>query len=356
MAHYVAGNTQDEIARKLGISRQAAQRLVSLAIRSGYQGQARSSDRTLHGARRGAQAALRPSGSASSPRPIPVSTSSTLGIAKSPRRNWNVVAAPLGTSDHRHRYRPHDARRRRSITGDGMPDTSWSRWLAPPGPTRFGFVFSTSSFGVRQRARPALPDAAAGHRSLSRGASNFDQPRLGGEPSSISSNGLMLFSLGRRGRATRPPSCRTDHSPAKKPRLCVDWRSRGDHRLGVRFGGRGARRRDHTSASPRRLRRADNRPRDRRRDGAVAAAAVRGALAGRLISGSSPTSRPRSICCSDHRRQKDPKCRILDQDTGFCAVGEIRIDSRQNLWRIFARSAWQCPNGLPHGGNAMKVL
>src|SRR5260370_36072918 len=28
----VAGNTQDEIARKLGISRQAAQRLVSLAI------------------------------------------------------------------------------------------------------------------------------------------------------------------------------------------------------------------------------------------------------------------------------------------------------------------------------------
>ena len=30
--YYVAGNTQDEVARKLGISRQAAQRLVSLAI------------------------------------------------------------------------------------------------------------------------------------------------------------------------------------------------------------------------------------------------------------------------------------------------------------------------------------
>ena len=30
--YYVAGNTQDEIARKLGISRQAAQRLVSLAM------------------------------------------------------------------------------------------------------------------------------------------------------------------------------------------------------------------------------------------------------------------------------------------------------------------------------------
>jgi DNA-binding transcriptional regulator LsrR (DeoR family) len=30
--YYVAGNTQDEIARKLGVSRQAAQRLVSLAV------------------------------------------------------------------------------------------------------------------------------------------------------------------------------------------------------------------------------------------------------------------------------------------------------------------------------------
>src|SRR6202453_417698 len=30
--YYVAGNTQDEIARKLGVSRQTAQRLVSLAI------------------------------------------------------------------------------------------------------------------------------------------------------------------------------------------------------------------------------------------------------------------------------------------------------------------------------------
>ncbi len=30
--YYVAGNTQDEIARKLGVSRQSAQRLVSLAM------------------------------------------------------------------------------------------------------------------------------------------------------------------------------------------------------------------------------------------------------------------------------------------------------------------------------------
>ena len=30
--YYIAGNTQDEIARKLGVSRQTAQRLVSLAV------------------------------------------------------------------------------------------------------------------------------------------------------------------------------------------------------------------------------------------------------------------------------------------------------------------------------------
>ena len=30
--YYVAGNTQDEIAQKLGVSRQSAQRLVSLAV------------------------------------------------------------------------------------------------------------------------------------------------------------------------------------------------------------------------------------------------------------------------------------------------------------------------------------
>src|SRR5579863_2395638 len=33
--YYVAGNTQDEIARKLGISRQSAQRLVSLSVSEG---------------------------------------------------------------------------------------------------------------------------------------------------------------------------------------------------------------------------------------------------------------------------------------------------------------------------------
>ena len=33
--YYVAGNTQDEIARKLGVSRQSAQRLVAMAVSDG---------------------------------------------------------------------------------------------------------------------------------------------------------------------------------------------------------------------------------------------------------------------------------------------------------------------------------
>ena len=33
--YYVAGNTQDQIAAKLGVSRQSAQRLVSLAVSEG---------------------------------------------------------------------------------------------------------------------------------------------------------------------------------------------------------------------------------------------------------------------------------------------------------------------------------
>ena len=33
--YYVAGNTQEEIAAKLGISRQSAQRLVSLSVSEG---------------------------------------------------------------------------------------------------------------------------------------------------------------------------------------------------------------------------------------------------------------------------------------------------------------------------------
>ena len=33
--YYVAGNTQDQIAAKLGVSRQSAQRLVSLAVAEG---------------------------------------------------------------------------------------------------------------------------------------------------------------------------------------------------------------------------------------------------------------------------------------------------------------------------------
>ena len=58
--YYVAGNTQDQMARKLNVSRQAAQRLVaSGGRRRPDQVPSRPSDRRLHRARRGAADALR---------------------------------------------------------------------------------------------------------------------------------------------------------------------------------------------------------------------------------------------------------------------------------------------------------
>ena len=63
--------------------------------RAAHQGQARSSDRALHGARRGAQAALRPAGSAKSPRPIRPRPRRRSASRKPPRPNSNAgCAAP----------------------------------------------------------------------------------------------------------------------------------------------------------------------------------------------------------------------------------------------------------------------
>ena len=58
--YYVAGNTQDEIAQKLGVSRQTAQRLVAMSVSEKLdQGAPRPSDRSLHGARRAAEGPVR---------------------------------------------------------------------------------------------------------------------------------------------------------------------------------------------------------------------------------------------------------------------------------------------------------
>ncbi len=81
--YYVAGNTQDEIARKLGVSRQTAQRLVSLGDeRAAHQGAPRSSDRALHGALGCAADNATISFICEVAPSDPASTSTTLGIAQ----------------------------------------------------------------------------------------------------------------------------------------------------------------------------------------------------------------------------------------------------------------------------------
>ena len=118
--YYVAGNTQDEIARKLGISRQSAQRLVSLAI----------SERLIkvrldHPIAKclelgcGAQAKVR---SAFLRSRADRSCFELDDAWHRPARGGGngALAAQSRTRHHRHRNRAHNARRHRSIAGDGM--------------------------------------------------------------------------------------------------------------------------------------------------------------------------------------------------------------------------------------------
>ena len=113
--------------------------------RAAHQGEARSSDRALHGARRGAQAPLRPAGSAKSRRPIQHRRRRRSASPKQPRRNSNAgcagrsprssASAPAG------RCAPSPTNCRRW----NARSTSWWRWSAPPRPT-VRLRSTTSSF------------------------------------------------------------------------------------------------------------------------------------------------------------------------------------------------------------------
>ena len=126
--YYVAGNTQDEIARKLGVSRQTAQRLVSLAM----------SERLIKVRLDHPIARCMELASALEQRydlrycevspTDPGSTSATLGIAQIAAAEMERWLRRARSRRHRHRHRAHDARRRRPTAGDAVPAaSSWSR-------------------------------------------------------------------------------------------------------------------------------------------------------------------------------------------------------------------------------------
>ena len=250
--YYVAGNTQDEIARKLGISRQAAQRLVSLAI-SERLIKVRLDHPIARCMELAAALKLRYDLQVLRSR----ADRSGLDVVDARHRSSRgggvrALAAPSRAGDHRHRHGPHDARRRRPIAGDGMPATQAGRAGRHHQDRWFGFVLRRHHSRFRQRARAALSDAAAGHRALGRGARAPDQPRLGEEPFRPRRTHRRQFRRRRRGRRLGGPGAGRHHHPPG---------SRGSAPSSARSGrspaGRSTRRarcsrKGRTSASPRR--------------------------------------------------------------------------------------------------------
>ena len=151
--YYVAGNTQDEIARKLGISRQAAQRLVSLAI-SERLIKVRLDHPIARCMELAAALKLRYDLRVCEVAPTdPASTSSTLGIAQVAAAEFGValrrsepaiigIAPAVRCAPSPINYRRWNAR-----------NTSWSRWLAPPRPM-VRLRSTTSSFACLTACAP----------------------------------------------------------------------------------------------------------------------------------------------------------------------------------------------------------
>ena len=164
--YYVAGNTQDEIARKLGISRQAAQRLVSLAI-SERLIKVRLDHPIARCMELAAALKLRYDLRFCEVAPTdPASTSSTLGIAQAAAaefERWLRRSEPaiigIGTG------------RTMRAVADQLPAMECSAAQAGRArrhhqDRRLGFVLRRDHPRVRQRAHAALPYAAAGHRPV----------------------------------------------------------------------------------------------------------------------------------------------------------------------------------------------
>ena len=273
--YYVAGNTQDEIARKLGISRQAAQRLVSLAI-SERLIKVRLDHPIARCMELAAALKLRYDLRFCEVAPTdPGSTSSTLGIAQ-------VAAAEF----ERWLRRPEPAvigigtgRTMRAVA-DQLPamECPQHKLVALVGTTKtdgsasFYDVIIRVSDTVRAPHYPMpLPVIARSveEREL------LDEPRLGPEPVRSRRAHRRELRRRRRGRRFRRRWCRTASSPARRPRRCGRLGAVGEI-TGWAFdsAGKVLDGRRSTSGSRRApLRRGRQSAGDRRRDGAVAAGA-----------------------------------------------------------------------------------
>ena len=283
--YYVAGNTQDEIARKLGISRQAAQRLVSLAI-SERLIKVRLDHPIARCMELAAALKLRYDLRFCEVAPTdPASTSSTLGIAQvaaAEFERWLRRSEPaiigIGTG------------RTMRAVADQLPamECPQHKLVALVGTTKtdgsasFYDVIIRVSDSVRAPHYPMpLPVIARSVEerelltSLASVKSLFDL---------VERTDVSFVGVGAVGELGRPGAGR-HHHPTGSRGFAPARRGRRDHRLGVRFAGKVLAEGTNERVASAPLRRADNRLVIGVAMGPSRRAPVRGALAGRLISG-----------------------------------------------------------------------
>ena len=182
--------------------------------------QARSSDRALHGARRGAEAALRPAllrdrADRSRPRPRPPSAS-----RKSPRPSSNAGCAgrsrPSSASAPGARCAPSpiNCRRWNARSTSSSPSSA-------PQDRRLGVVLRRHHPRLRQRARAHYPMPLPVIARSVEESGAADEPGLGAGACSISSSTPTSASSASARSATRPLWCRTASSRGRRPRRCA---------------------------------------------------------------------------------------------------------------------------------------
>ena len=346
--YYVAGNTQDEIARKLGISRQAAQRLVSLAI-SERLIKVRLDHPIARCMELAAALKLRYDLRFCEVAPTdPASTSSTLGIAQAAAaefERWLRRSEPaiigIGTG------------RTMRAVADQLPamECPQHKLVALVGTTKtdgsasFYDVIIRVSDSVRAPHYPMpLPVIARSVEerelltSLASVKSLFDLA----ERTDVSFVGVgAVGELGCFGAGWH-------HHPPGSGSFAPAGRGWGDHGLGVRFGGKSAHGGDEPAGRLGAVATRRQPACDRRRDGAVEAraSARRARRSAHFRPGHGRIDRGASAAAvTPHQNSPEISYICAPNAVPLGSVAKISIDSRPKLWRIFARYLGKCPYG-----------
>ena len=199
--YYVAGNTQDQIAAKLGVSRQSAQRLVSLAVSEGL-----IKVRLDHPIANCMELAERLRSRFALDRvevvpSDPGSSSTTIGVAEAAAaeiERWLRSADADRAGD---RHRPHAEGGDRAAVADGVPAAPGRVADRQHRARRLGGLLQRHFHDGRHDQGAQLPDAAAGHRLVAGGARDAAPP---GDDQADARSGRQGRHHLRRHRRSRP--------------------------------------------------------------------------------------------------------------------------------------------------------